>query len=114
MSDKSWFILYIVIFFSIFIPSILFLFSRDASDSASHAVTIVSFNPEHGHHFYPTQVIPSDPTKCINDLFNQFQTGNLDPDTFRDGINKCFGLNSNNSQIVPQPQPPTTSTPRFV
>ena len=44
----------------------------------------------------------------------------LDPDSLREGIDRCFGLNSNNngnnnSQIVPeQPQPPAANTPRFV
>jgi hypothetical protein len=78
----------------------------------------MSFNPEDRDQFYPTQAIPNDPVSCINDLFNKFQLGMLDPDSLREALDRCFSLNpnngNNNSQIMPGPQPPTANTPRFV
>jgi len=116
MNDKGWIIPYAILSFSIFIASTLFLFSSDRIMLVPHTVTIISSKPMYRDHFYPTQGIPSDPTSCINDLFNKFRTGNLNPEMLREGIDRCFGLNSNdnNSQVIPQPQPPSGLAPRIL
>jgi hypothetical protein len=118
MNDKKWIIPYIVLFFLIFIPTALFLFATDHLKSVAHRITIVSLDPEYRNHLSPTQSIPNDPASCINDLYNKFQSGMLDLDSLKKGISKCFSLNpdngDNNSLIIPQPQPPTANTPRFV
>src|SRR5215510_3530652 len=107
MNSKIWIIPYVFLFLSIFIFSTLYLFSEDNSKYVPYKVTIVILKPMHPYHSYLTQVMPSDPTMCMNELFNEFQTGNLNADTLREGIDKCLGLNSNsngdnNSQIIPQ------------
>jgi len=120
MNNKRWVFPYVILFSAIFIASTLFLLSGDHSKPVPYRVTIVSFNSEDRNQFHPTQVTPNDPGSCINDLYNKFLSGTLDPDSLRKGIDKCFGLNhssgDNNSQVVPepQPQPPTANTPRFV
>lgn len=120
MKDRRWIFPYLILFFSIFIPSTLFLFSSDHPKPVPYGVTFVSFNSEDGNQFHPTQVIPNDTGSCINDLYNRFQSGMLDLDSLREGLARCFSLNPNNgnndSLIVPEPQPqqPTANTPRFV
>lgn len=114
--NRKWAIPYVMLFFLIFIPITLYLFFGDHLKSVPHTVTIVSFDPE--DHSSPTQSIPNDPASCINDLYNKFQSGMLDLDSLREGIDRCFSLNpndgDNNSQIVPEPQPPIANSPRFV
>lgn len=104
-------------FFVIFIPTALFLFSGDHLKSFPHKVTIVSLDPNYNDHLSPTQSVPNDPASCINDLYNKFQSGMLDLNSLREGLSRCFSLNpengDNNSQIVPEPQSPA-NTPRFV
>lgn len=118
MNDRRWVLPYVILFFSIFVPSTLFLFSGDHSKPVPYRVTIVSFNSEDRNQFHPTQVIPNDPASCINDLYNKFQSGMLDLDSLREGLARCLSLNPDNgdngSQIVPEPQPPAANTPRFV
>ena len=120
MNDKKWFIPYIILFFLIFIPTTSFLFSGDHLKFVPHRVAIVSFDPNYSNHFSPTQSVPSDPSDCINDLYNKFQSGMLDLNSLSEGIDRCFNLNSNNGDNnsltvpQPQPQPPTSNMPRFV
>lgn len=112
MNNNAWIIPYVILSIAVFISSTLFLSSTDHPKLVPRTVTIISYSP--------TQVNPSDPAGCINDLFNQFQAGNLDPDSLREDIDRCLGLNSNggdngdnNTQIMP-PQTPNGTTPRFV
>lgn len=114
-----WIIPYVILFFLILIPTTLFLLSRDQPKSVIHKVTMISIDPEYKNQFRPTQSTPNDPGNCINDLYNKFQSGMLDPEALREGVDRCFSLNpnsdgDNNSQIMPEPQPPSTNTPRFV
>ena len=117
MNHKMWIIPYVVLFFLIFIPTTMFLFSSEHLKSVPQRVTI-SFAPEYMDHLSPTQSVPTDPASCINDLYNKFQSGMLDLDALREGISRCFSLNpdngDNNSQIIPEPQPPIANSPRFV
>ncbi len=118
MNNKPLYILYIMLFFSILIPTTLFLFSTDPTRSAIPRVTIIVAETMLGDSVYPVQTTnPNSAANCINDLLNNLQEGNLNLNGLQEGINKCFGLNSNNSgdnntQIIPQP--PNASTPRFV
>src|SRR5213594_1232733 len=111
------YILYFALFFLILIPTTLFLFYRDDSKSYIPRITVL-VNSMVGDHLYSTQTTnPNNPASCINDLLNNLQAGNLDLNELQEGINKCFGLNSNgngdnNTQIIPQS--PNASTPRFV
>lgn len=120
MNNKSWVFPYVVLSFAIFIASTLFLFSGDHSKPVPYRVTVVTFNPEDGNQFHPTQATPNDTGSCVDDLYNRLQSGTIDLDSLREGIEKCFSLNSdngdNNSQIIPepQPQPPSANSPRFV
>ena len=80
---------------------------------------MVSIDPGYENQFLTTQSIPNDTGSCIDDLYNKFQSGMLDPEALREGVDRCFSLTpnsngDNNSQIVPEPQPPATNTPRFV
>jgi hypothetical protein len=118
MNNKPLYILYIMSFFSILIPTTLFLFSTDPPKSAIPRVSIIVVEPMYGDRVYPVQTTdPNSPANCINDLLNNLQEGNLDLNALQEGMAKCFGLNSNNggdnnTQIIPQP--PNASTPRFV
>src|SRR6266545_6188019 len=116
MNNMRWYLLYIVLFFSILTPATLFLFSHDHSRSAIPRITMAVIDRDH---LYPTQTTnPNNPASCINDLLNNLQAGNLDLNTLQEGISNCFGLNTNGSNVDNHtqviPQPPNASIPRFV
>jgi hypothetical protein len=99
MNQKSWYIVYIILFFSIFIPSILFLFSgNDLTKNPNGMWIRVRTLDEDNTH--ATQ----DLNDCINSLMNNLQSGN----TNFNALHNCLGLNlngegNNDTQILPEP-----------
>ncbi len=118
MNDKAWYLLYVLLFFSILVPTTLFLFHSDNSNSFNHRVAVIVMKPVYRDHIYPTQTLnPNNPNGCIESLLNNLQSGNLDLKELQDGLDKCFGLNlddsgRNNTPVMPQP--PSALSPQFV
>ena len=118
MNDKAWYVLYVLLFFSILIPVTVFLFHGDNSSTFGHRVTVIVMKPGNAVHIYPTQSLDfNNPNACMGNLLKNLQSGNLDLDAFQDGVEKCFGLSlndngGNNTPVVPQP--PSTSNLQIV
>ena len=55
MNDKSWHIIYVVLFFSILIATTLFLFSGDDSKSVNPRISVIVMKATDRDHIFPTQ-----------------------------------------------------------
>jgi hypothetical protein len=118
MNVKAWCILYVLLFFSILIPTTLFLSHSDNSNSFNHRVAVIVMKRVYKDHIYPTQTLdPNNLNGCVESLLNNLQSGNLDLKALQDGLDKCFGLNlndsgRNNTPVVPLPH--SALSPQFV
>src|SRR6476659_3434166 len=101
MNDKAWYLLYVLLFFSILIPVTVFLFHGDDSSTFDHRVTVIVMKPGNAVHIYPTQSLDfNNPNACMGHLLKNLQSGNLDLDAFKDGVEKYFGLSLNDKAIT--------------
>ncbi len=121
MNDKAWYLFYVLLFFSILIPTTMFLLSGDNSNLINHRLVAVVMKPAYRDYVYPIQTFdPNNPDDCMENLLNKLQSGNLDLKTLRDSLDSletCFTLNldnntGNNAPVVPQP--PIANSPQFV
>lgn len=121
MNDKAWYFFCVLLFFSILIPTTVFLLYRDNSKTFSSRLTTAVMESVYGDHVYPMQTLDlNNPDDCMENLLNKLQSGNSDLKTLRDNLDsleKCFGLNlddnaGNNTPVVPQP--PIADSPQFV
>lgn len=109
MNDKAWYIIYVILFFSILVPTTLFLFSGDNSKSINPHVSVIVMKTTDRDHIYPTQGGNIGVMDCFDKLMNSLKTGNLDFDQLKESMEKCFALNfnddaGNNTEILPNPQ----------
>jgi hypothetical protein len=107
MNDKLWYIIYVIIFFSILIPTTLYLFSSDNSNSVNPRISVIVLKTTDRDHFFPTQQGNTGIMDCFDKLMNSLKAGNLDFNQLKEGMEKCFTMNfkdGNNTDILPSPQ----------
>jgi hypothetical protein len=107
MNDKSWYINYVILFFSILIPTILYLFSSDNSKSVNPRISVIVLKTTDRDHIFPTQQGNTGIMECFDKLMNSLKAGNLDFNQLKEGMEKCFTMNfkdGNNTDILPSPQ----------
>ncbi|HEX9318851.1 MAG TPA: hypothetical protein VF884_07945, partial [Nitrososphaeraceae archaeon] len=110
MNDKAWYISCVFLFFSILIPTSVFLFH---GDSSRHRMNVITTEPEYRDHIFSMQTLdPNKKDSCMDGLLDNLQSGNLDPQQVQDDLDKCLGLGlndtggnngENNTPVVPQP-----------
>ncbi len=114
MHDKAWYTFYVLLFFSILIPTTVFLFHGNNSKIFNHRAAVLVMEP--GYKVHIQTLDPNNPSDCMQNLVNRLESGNLDLKALQDGLDKCFGLklNDNDGNNIPVvPQPPSGS-PQFV
>jgi hypothetical protein len=116
MNDKSWHIIYVVLFFSILIPTTLFLFSGNDSKSVNPRISVIVMKATDRDHIFPTQQGNTGAMDCFDKLMGSLKAGNLDFNQLRESMEKCFTMNfnedGNNTDILPNPQ--DGNEPRFI
>ena len=112
MNEKAWYILYVAIFFAILVPTTMFLFKSNDSNSLNHRIAVIAMKPSYRQSIFPTLTVDrSNPTSCMESLLNNLQSGNLDLDALQTGLDKCLGLGfnmggANSTPLVPQSTSP--------
>lgn len=116
MNDKSWHIIYVVLFFSILIATTLFLFSGNDSKSVNPRISVIVMKATDRDHIFPTQQGSTGAMDCFDELMDSLKAGNLDFNQLRESMEKCFTMNfnedGNNTDILPNPQ--DGNEPRFI
>ena len=116
MNDKSWHIIYVVLFFSILIATTLFLFSGNDSKSVNPRISVIVMKATDRDRIFPTQQGNTGAMDCFDKLMDSLKAGNLDFNQLRESMEKCFTMNfnedGNNTDILPNPQ--DGNEPRFI
>jgi hypothetical protein len=116
MNNNTWYVIYVALFFSILVPTTLYLFSGDDSESLNPQVSVVVLKATDRGHIFPTQQGNTGAMECFNKLMDSLKAGNLDFNQLRDSMEKCFAMNfndeGNNTDILPNPQ--GGIKPRFI
>jgi hypothetical protein len=107
MNDKTLYIVYAVLFFSILIPLTLILLSEDNSKSLNPKVSVTMIKITPDDPIYPIQAFNVGPIECSDKLMNNLQSGNFDFDKLQEGMDKCLQLDlnndsGNNTKIIPE------------
>lgn len=109
MNEISWYIIYVILFFSILIPTTLYLFSGDDSKSVNPRISVIVMKTIDRDHIFPTQQGNTGVMECFDKLMNSLKAGNLDLNQLKESMEKCFTMNfndddGNNTDILPSPQ----------
>ena len=116
MNDKSWHIIYVVLFFSILIATTLFLFSGNDSKSVNPRISVIVMKATGRDHIFPAQQGNNGAMDCFDKMMDRLKAGNLDFNQLRESMEKCFTMNfnedGNNTDILPNPQ--DGNEPRFI
>jgi hypothetical protein len=109
MNDKSWYIIYVILFFSILIPTTLYLFSGDDSKTVNPRISVIVMKTTDRDHIFPTQQGDTGVMECFDKLMNSLKAGNLDLNQLKESMEKCFTMNftddfGNNTDILPSPK----------
>jgi hypothetical protein len=109
MNDKSWYIIYVILFFSILIPTTFYLFSGDDSKTVNPRISVIVMKTTDRDHIFPTQQGDTGVMECFDKLMNSLKAGNLDLNQLKESMEKCFTMNfndddGNNTDILPSPQ----------
>ena len=116
MNDNSWYIIYVVLFFSILIPTTLFLFSGNDSKSVNPRISVIVMKATDSGHIFPIQQGNTGAMDCFDKLMDSLKAGNLNFNQLGESMEKCFTLNfnedGNNTDILPNPQ--DGNEPRFI
>jgi len=115
MNDKSWYIIYVVLFFSILIPTTLFLFSSNDSKSVNPRLSVIVMKATDRDHIFSTQQGNTGAINCFDKMMDRLKAGNLDFNQLRESMEKCFTMNfndDNSTDILPNPQ--DGNEPRFI
>ena len=78
MNDKSWYIIYVVLFFSILIPTTLFLFSGNDSKSMNPRISVIVMKADRQRPHLPTQQGNTGAMDCFDKMMDSLKAGNLD------------------------------------
>ena len=116
MNDNSWYIIYVALFFSILIPTTLFLFSDNDTKSVNPRISVIVMKATDRGHIFPIQQGNIGAMDCFDKLMDSLKAGNLDFNQLRESMEKCFTMNfnedGNNTDILPNPQ--DGNEPRFI
>ena len=116
MNNKTWYIIYVILFFSILVPTTLYLFSGDDSRSSKPQISVVVMKTTDSGHIFPTQQGNPGTMECFDKLMDSLKAGNLDFNQLKDSMEKCFAMNfnddGNSTDSFPNPQ--DENKPRFI
>ena len=116
MNNNSWYIIYVVLFFSILIPTTLFLFSGNDSKSVNPRISVIVMKATDIGHIFPIQQGNTGAMDCFDKLMDSLKAGNLNFNQLGESMEKCFTMNfnedGNNTDILPNPQ--DGNEPRFI
>ena len=116
MNDKSWYIIYVVLFFSILIPTTLFLFSGNDSKSVNPRLSVIVMKATDRDNIFPPQQGNTGAMDCFDKMMDRLKAGNLDFNQLRESMEKCFTVNfnddDNSTDILPNPQ--DGNGPKFI
>src|SRR4029079_1953569 len=95
MKNKSWYIIYVVLFFSILIPTTLFLFSGNDSKSVNPRISVIVMKATDRGHIFPIQQENTGAMDCFDKLMDSLKARNLNFNQLGESMEKCFTMNFN-------------------